>query len=137
MPIKNRKRINPTVERVSKTTKDDLGKRELATFGTNRPKTEGPRRIPPTISPTTRDWPTLRASQPPVRVVSMMTDIPIKTTVKDSHARRILKCNRLLNPNYSSKVCLPSEFLSVLAQILNHFFDLAGLATWYISAAIW
>src|ERR1035438_4021054 len=84
------KRINPTVERISKAAKDDLGKRAFADSGAKRPKTEGPRRIPPIISPTTRAWPTFRASQPHVWVVSITTAISIKRSVKVHRAGGVL-----------------------------------------------
>ena len=77
------------MEKISKTAKDDFGKRALETFGANHPKSEGPSRIPPTISPTTRGCPTLRASQPPASVASMITDIPIKSSAKGSYAPMI------------------------------------------------
>jgi hypothetical protein len=63
-----------------------LWKKEFERFGADRSKTEGPSRIPATTSPTKRGWPTLRAIQPPARVANMITDIPIKRSVKGSHA---------------------------------------------------
>jgi hypothetical protein len=79
--MRNKKRINPTVERISKAANDDLGNRTSAACGASRPKTEGPSRIPPTISPMTRDWPALRASQPQVRVTSITAAISTKSRV--------------------------------------------------------
>ena len=55
VPIRNRKRISPTVERISKDAIDDGGKSAFAAAGAKRPKTDGPKRIPPAISPMTRD----------------------------------------------------------------------------------
>ena len=71
----NRKRTSPIVLRTSKGASDGFGKSLANVCGSNRPKNEGPSRIPPTISPITRDCPTLRARQPHARVTSRTTAI--------------------------------------------------------------
>src|SRR5579884_1119974 len=50
-------------------------------MGEMRPRTEGPSRIPPIISPMTRACPSLRASHPQTSVTARMTDICTRSRV--------------------------------------------------------
>src|SRR6185437_5231816 len=75
MPIRKRNRIRPTVDSISRESREAAGNNTLEELGDMRPNTEGPSRIPPMISPMTRAWPNFSASHPQKSVVSRMTDI--------------------------------------------------------------
>src|SRR5882672_2332656 len=73
--MRNRKSTKPTVESVSNGPNELTGKSLAERWGANRPKTDGPMRMPPIISPITRAWPTLSASQPQLTVINRMMAI--------------------------------------------------------------
>src|SRR5579859_2669838 len=81
MPIRNRKSTSPTVEIVSNGPKELVGNSVAETWGARRPKTDGPMRMPPIISPITRAWPTLSASQPQLTVINRTMAIWVRSKV--------------------------------------------------------
>jgi hypothetical protein len=84
VPIRNMKRISPIVLRVSNGRSDVCGKRFMKTSGKKRPRREGPSKTPPVISPITRAWPTLLASQPHARVTRRITAVCTRKSVMNA-----------------------------------------------------
>ena len=72
------------MERVSKGPNELTGNSSAERWGAKRPKADGPTRMPPMISPITRAWPTLSASQPQATVISNTIAIWVNNRVMGS-----------------------------------------------------
>ena len=75
IPTANMKRIRPKLLSSCTFGRLSVGKIVVKASGARRPKSEGPRRIPATISPMTAGWCSLRKIQPIIRAATRITRI--------------------------------------------------------------